>query len=266
MFQSPTSVFFHIGSFEIKFYSLFMALSIIAGAFVTWWITKKYYPYIGVEFAERYTPPVVIGAIIGARLWYVILCWEYFSKHPAEIFMMRNGGLTIHGAIAGGVLVGYIMTKFDKKSFIECCDCAPWGVLVGQIIGRWGNFFNSEAFGLPTNLPWKLYIPPTQRPIQFINYEYFHPTFLYESLWNIFVFCLLFFVFRKLFKNIRGGIFFMYLILYSIGRILIENIRIDSVSFTLGIPTPTFVSLSIILISTIFLLYIIKNADKFKTM
>ena len=264
MFQSPGNVFFQIGNHEVYYYSVCISLAIIVGTFVAYVITKKYYKHIDTAIFENYTPPIIIGAILGARLYYVFLCWDYFSKHLSEIPMIWHGGLTIHGAIAGGVLVGFIKTRIDKTSFIECCDAAPWGLLVGQAIGRWGNFFNSEAFGLPTNLPWKLYIAPPYRPEAYMNYEYFHPTFLYEAIWNLLSFCLLFFVFRTLFKNIRGAIFFTYLILYSVGRILIENIRLDTVKYVCGIPAPTFISLLIIVFSIFMLFYITKHADRFK--
>jgi len=194
-----------------------------------------------------------------------MLTWDYFSRHLSEILMIWTGGMAIHGAILGGVLAGWLMARKDKLSFIENCDAAPWGVIIGQTIGRWGNFFNSEAFGKPTDLPWKLYIPLANRPEGYENYNFFHPTFLYESIWNLIVFLLLLFVFRKVFKNVRGGVFFMYLILYSIGRILIESIRLDTVSYIWHIPVPTFVSIVTIVVCAGILVYITKNADKFKT-
>ena len=113
--------------------------------------------------------------------------------------------------------------------FLRYADLFSFGLVTGQIIGRWGNFFNSEAFGLPTNLPWKLYIPIFSRPIEYKMKEFFHPTFLYESLLNIIVFIILFILLTKLKNRKNGIIFFSYLILYSIVRLIVETIRIDSV-------------------------------------
>ncbi len=265
MFQSPGSILFDFNGFELHYYSLCICLAIACGTAASYFVTKKYYPYINADTFYDLTPTIVLCGILGARIYYVFLLLPYYLRHPAEIFMIWNGGLTIHGAIIGGVLAGLVMAKIKHLSFIENCDAAPWGVIVGQTIGRWGNFFNSEAFGQPCDMPFKLYIPPEKRPFGFADYEFFHPTFLYESLWNLFVLFLLFFVFRKVFKNVRGGVFFTYLILYSVGRILIERIRLDTVSYVWGIPLPTFVSFLTIIISGGILVYITKNADRFKT-
>lgn len=262
MFQSPGNIAFEILGKPIYYYSICIATGIILGSYVSYIVTKKCYKYLDENVFYNYTPILIFCAIICARLYYVILCWNYFSKHLAQIPMIWTGGLTIHGAVFGGILGGWIKTRIDKISFFAYSDAAPWGILVGQIIGRFGNFFNSEAFGTPTNLPWKLYIAPQFRPEGFENFEYFHPTFLYEAIWNIGVFLLLFFVFRKLMKNIRGGVFFMYLILYSVGRILIESIRTDTVSYFWGIPTPTWVSIITIIISVFCIFYSWKNQDK----
>ncbi len=264
MFQSPGSTLFIINNFPIHYYSICIAIAIICGSATSWWITYKYYPHMDPDDFYNFTPPIVLGGVIGARLYYVMLTWDYFSKHLNEIIMIWNGGMAIHGAIAGGLIVGLIISKVTGKGFIENCDAAPWGIIVGQTVGRWGNFFNSEAYGRPTELPWKLYIAPEYRIAGFEDYEFFHPTFLYESICNFIIFLLLFFVFRKMFQNVRGGVFFMYLILYSIGRILVESIRLDTVSFVHGIPLPTFVSILTIIAAGGVLVYITINRDKFK--
>jgi phosphatidylglycerol---prolipoprotein diacylglyceryl transferase len=141
-------------------------------------------------------------------------------------------GIAIQGAILGGTLAALIFSRIKKISFWQMADLVAPSVILGQAIGRWGNFFNSEAFGSPTNLPWKLYIPPERRPPQFSNIEYFHPTFLYESIWDLGVFALLITLF---FRSLRGQpklkvgtLFLIYLAAYSLGRFWIEGLRTDS--------------------------------------
>ena len=126
--------------------------------------------------------------------------------------------------------------------------CLAPGLIFGQAIGRWGNFFNSEAFGIPTDLPWKLYIPPIHRPIDYVNFEYFHPTFLYESLWNVFCFLLIYFCIIKNDTLPSGYAACSYFILYSVGRFFIEGLRLDSINFVLGFPIAQFVSIVLIFI------------------
>ena len=229
MFQSPGNVFFQIGNHEVYYYSVCISIAIIVGTFVAYIITKKYYRHIDIAIFENYTPPIIIGAILGARLYYVFLCWDYFSKHLSEIPMIWHGGLTIHGAIAGGVLVGFIKTRIDKTSFIECCDAAPWGLLVGQAIGRWGNFFNSEAHGAVTTLATlkNMLIPDFVIEGMNIGGFYYHPTFYYEFLWCVAGFILLVILRRRKYLKV-GQLTSTYFMWYSAGRFFIESLRTDS--------------------------------------
>ncbi len=158
----------------------------------------------------------VPSAILGARLYYVAFSWDYYSKHPMDILKFRQGGLAIHGGIIAGVLVGYIFCRVKKLGFWQLADiCAP-SLILGQAIGRWGNYVNQEAHGGPTNLPWGIEV----------NGVKVHPTFLYESLWNFAVFFLLLYIDKK--KKFEGQIFIYYLILYSVARFFIEGLRTDS--------------------------------------
>ena len=134
-------------------------------------------------------------------------------------------------------------------------DISAIGLALAQSIGRWGNFFNSEAFGLPTNLPWKLYIAPQYRPIPYTNVEFFHPTFLYESLLDFCIFLILFYCIKTKKLQKQGNIAILYLILYSIIRIFVEHFRIDSVCYIFGLPVATVVSISIIFIAILALFY-----------
>ncbi|NES94737.1 MAG: prolipoprotein diacylglyceryl transferase, partial [Desertifilum sp. SIO1I2] len=143
-----------------------------------------------------------------------------------------RGGIAIHGAIIAGAIATLIFARLQKVPFWQLADLVAPSLILGQAIGRWGNFFNSEAFGAPTDLPWKLYIPLARRPPDLVNFEYFHPTFLYESLWNLAIFALLLLLFMRGLKGKPhlklGTIFLLYLIGYSLGRFWIEGLRTDS--------------------------------------
>ena len=140
--------------------------------------------------------------------------------------------------------------------FFRYADLFCYGLITGQILGRWGNFFNSEAFGSPTNLPWKLFIPFEARPLEYKECEFFHPTFLYESIGNLIIFLILLFVIFK-FKNIKNGtIFYTYIILYSFLRIFTEHIRIDSVLHVFGIPIAQITSILLIIFAIIGLYFL----------
>ena len=149
-----------------------------------------------------------------------------------------------------GILALYTFSKKYKLSFLKLIDVFLCGTALGQSIGRWGNFFNSEAFGTPTNLPWKLYIPITHRPPQYIDFKYFHPTFLYESIFDFLIFLILLICFKKLSKS-PGVLACLYLIMYSIVRIIVEHFRIDSVLNIDGIPIAQLVSLIIIVVASV---------------
>jgi len=174
----------------------------------------------------------VIGAIPCARLYYVLFEWEQYAQRPEDIIAIWKGGIAIHGAILGGLVATIIFARIQKLSVWLLADLVVPSLILGQAIGRWGNFFNSEAFGSPTNLPWKLYIPPQQRPPGYINYQYFHPTFLYESLWNVLIFSILITLFFRDLKRKPhlkvGTLALIYLVGYSAGRIWIEGLRTDS--------------------------------------
>ncbi len=246
--QSPeSSIIFSIGNFDIHYYGVIMFFAIITGMFVMAKVARKYYPDVDREILVDILPVIIISAILGARLYYVILDLHYYSKHWGEIFAIWNGGLSLHGAIIGGVLAGWFYANKYNFSFLKYSDIFAYGLIIGQVIGRLGNYFNCEAFGTPTTLPFGLYIPEKFRPLEYMNYQYFHPTFLYEMVWNLFVFCILFFVIRKIPKIQPGTIFFNYLLFYSIGRFIIEGIRVDSVLDVGNIPVARIVSMLIII-------------------
>lgn len=262
-FQSPGPILFEIGFISLRWYGFLIASAVIIGVIIAQNLGK--YRNIDPDLISDLVIWLVIGAIPAARIYYVLFEWENYAQHPQDIIAIWQGGIAIHGAIIGGVIASFIFAKINRQSFWELTDIVAPSLILGQAIGRWGNFFNSEAFGIPTNLPWKLYIPPQNRPIQYINFEYFHPTFLYESLWNLAVFILLISIFfwgiknNNLLKN--GTISCIYLIAYSLGRVWIEGFRIDSLMIGF-LRIAQIVSLSAIALGVIGLiwLYILKKS------
>ena len=244
MISPPSPILCTIGGFSIHYYGVFMFAAMIAAVKVITVISRKYYKDIDVETILDVFPIVIIFSIIGARMYYVLMDWAYYSHHLSEILALWNGGMSIHGGILGGVISGICYTLIKKNNFLKYADVFAYGLTIGQAIGRFGNYFNCEAFGKPCNIPFlKLYIPPEHRPLGFEEFSYFHPAFLYETLWNLLVFFVLFFFVRKYAQNKPGIVFFSYLILYSTGRFFIEWCRLDSVKDIFGIPIAQLVSL-----------------------
>ncbi len=247
VFQSPGSELIRIGSFSIRWYGFLIAAAVLIGVTLCQYLAKR--RHINPELISDLAIWLVIGAIPAARIYYVLFEWEQYAQRPQDIIAIWQGGIAIHGAVIGGAIAALIFAKVKKVSFWQLADIVTPGLILGQAIGRWGNFFNSEAFGRPTNLPWKLYIPPSRRPPEYINYDYFHPTFLYESIWNLLVFALLLYLFFWGLKNPHrlkvGTIALVYLIAYSLGRFWIEGLRTDSLMF-MGLRIAQIVSLGAI--------------------
>lgn len=259
MFQSPFVNALSIGGYDIKMYGVMMFCAIIFGIFISDYIAKKYYKSVNIDVLYDFLPFMIIFGIICARLYYVILNLEYYIVHPAEIIALWHGGISIHGAILGGLIAGIVYFKKNRLPMLQYADVITFGLVLAQAVGRWGNFFNSEAFGLPCNLPWKLYIAPQYRPLEYFSYSYFHPTFLYESIWCVIVFLILFLLMRKSKKYCAGMVFYAYFMLYSIGRFVIEGIRVDSVLNIGKIPIAQIVSVIVFLVGMIGYIYCYKK-------
>ena len=229
-FASPGPILFELGPFTVRWYGLLIASAVLIGVSLSQYLAKR--RNVDPDLLGDLAIWLVLSAIPAARLYYVLFEWEQYSKRPDQIIAIWNGGIAIHGAIIGGTLAALIFARLKKVSIWQLADLVVPSLILGQAIGRWGNFFNSEAFGRPTNLPWKLYIPSQQRPLEFINFEYFHPTFLYESLWNLMVFGILMTLFfRDLKKRSHlkvGTLALIYMVAYSAGRVWIEGLRMDS--------------------------------------
>lgn len=229
-FTSPGPDLRKIGPVTIRWYGLLIAAAVLIGVSLSQYLAKR--RNVNPELVSDLSIWLVIGAIPAARIYYVLFQWSEYAQNPERIIAIWQGGIAIHGAIIGGLIAALIFAKVKQVSFWQLADLVAPSLILGQAIGRWGNFFNSEAFGAPTNLPWKLYIPENRRPPELINFEYFHPTFLYESLWNLMVFALLITLFFRGLQGkprLKGGtLFLVYLAAYSLGRLWIEGFRTDS--------------------------------------
>jgi phosphatidylglycerol---prolipoprotein diacylglyceryl transferase len=230
IFTSPGPVLWEWGPFSVRWYGLLIASAVLIGVSLSQFLADR--RQVNPDLLSDLAIWLVLAAIPSARLYYVLFQWQDYAQRPDQIFAIWNGGIAIHGAILGGLVASLIFARLKRVPFWQLADLVAPSLILGQAIGRWGNFFNSEAFGDPTDLPWKLYIPLDRRPLPYAAYDYFHPTFLYESLWNLGVFALLLTLF---FRGLRSGsklktgtLFLVYLVAYSCGRIWIEGLRTDS--------------------------------------
>jgi len=200
---------------------------------------------------------LLVFGVIGARMYEILFIdFDYYWQNPGQMIAVWNGGLAIHGGLIAGLFVLIIFTRKRKLNFWQFVDVLSPGLILGQAIGRWGNFFNQELFGKPTDFPWKIYISPTNRLPGYQGFDYFHPTFLYESILNLLLFFILYFLFRSR-RLGEGGIFFLYLIGYSIIRFSLEFIRLDPTPVILGMRWPQIVS--IIIVGVAVALFFMKN-------
>ena len=251
MFASPGAIALQLGPLAIRWYGLLIATGVLLGTTLAHReaIRRGQDPDVllnGIVFT-------VLISLVGARLYYVLFNWDYYSAHPSKIVAVWEGGLAIHGGLIAGAITTALYCRYAHLSLPVMTDIMSPCVAIGQAIGRWGNFFNQEAFGTPTGLPWKLYIDPAHRPPQYAGFEYFHPTFLYESLWNFLVFFLLWFGLRKRLQLRPGALTLCYLGLYSIGRFFVEGLRTDSLMLG-SLRAAQVVSLLLVLASGIGLL------------
>jgi phosphatidylglycerol:prolipoprotein diacylglycerol transferase len=225
----PDPVAFSILGLDVRWYALFMLGGVVAGLFLARFVAAR----IGLDpdWVIDAAPWVVLLAIVGARSYYVALRGDYFLLHPAEAINIRLGGLSFHGALIAGTIAFAVLCRRARRPFLWWSDAIVPAVALAQAIGRWGNWANQEAFGSPTTAPWGLWIAPDRRPAQFADFERFHPTFLYESLFNLANAALLTWVALRVPKSARlrhGDVLAIYLINYGAARFLIERIRTDS--------------------------------------
>lgn len=211
-------VAFSIGSFNIYWYGILIATGLLLAVLYAYFNAHRY----DVD-ASKLMDCVIVGiitAIIGARAYYVAFRWDYFSAHPAEIIDIRDGGIAVYGSIIGALIGGLIVAKIRHMKFLPVLDVTMTGFLIGQAIGRWGNFFNQEAFGTETDNIFRMVSEAT-------GGKGVHPCFLYESVWCALGFFVLFIVNRK-FQRYHGQIFYLYLVWYGFERMIVEGLRTDS--------------------------------------
>jgi len=221
---------FSVFGVEIRWYGILISLALVTGIVVAYFIAR--YRRQREEEIINFVPVAVIFSIIGARLLHFIVNWSYYSGNLTYIFAFRRGGLAIQGVVVGGIIALLIYCKIRKLDFWLWADILVPALVLGQAIGRWGNFLNQEAFGKPTSLPWGIYISPENRPFDYAHAEYFHPTFLYESVANFALFAVLLLM-HRFYKNKPGRmpygiILTTYLGVYSLYRTFIEYYRVDS--------------------------------------
>ena len=249
----------HVGK-NISIFGLSIAyygIVIVTGMMIAIWIAQREAKRTG-QNPEQYLDLAMIGiaaGILGARIYYVIFAWDYYKDDLLSIFNIRQGGLAIYGGIIGACIAVVIYSRKKKQSFGLLMDTASMSIVFGQIMGRWGNFFNREAFGDYTNNLFAMQLPVsavraneiTQKmwdhvvTVNGVEYIQVHPTFLYESLWNVGVLLFLFW-FRKR-KKFNGEVFLMYLIGYGLGRIWIEGLRTDQLLLpVVGLPVSQLLS------------------------
>ncbi|QGG47063.1 prolipoprotein diacylglyceryl transferase [Heliorestis convoluta] len=211
----PDPIAFTIGPITVHWYGIIISSALLIGTYLAHreMIRQGLDPDFLYNLVLFGTPI----ALLGARFYYVVFNWQYYANDPRQAFYIWHGGLAIYGALIAAFLFGWYYTRKHNQSFLQIADIAAPSLIIGQAIGRWGNFVNQEAYGYPTDLPWAMMIAGEMR----------HPTFLYESIWNFAAFGLLLYL-RRHPSVRRGEVFFAYLALYSTGRFWIEGLRMDS--------------------------------------
>ncbi|MGI6225311.1 MAG: prolipoprotein diacylglyceryl transferase [Peptococcales bacterium] len=233
-----------IGPISIRWYGILMSTAILVGTFLA--LREVHRQGINEDKFMNILIAAIPAGFIGARLYYVAFRWDYYSQYPSEIPAVWHGGLAIHGAILGAFLVGGLMIRYYNMDFWQLADIVAPSLIIGQAIGRWGNFINQEAYGYevdPEKVPWAMWIDGAYR----------HPTFLYESIWNLLIFTFLIWLRRQRFIN-KGEVFLSYLMTYSFGRFIVEGFRTDSLM--LGpLRAAQVISIIFFLFAAIFLWY-----------
>ncbi len=258
---------FYIGSFFIAFYGMIIALGMLVGVSVILKEAKR----VGFDedkFLDVCIITIIVG-VIGARLYYVIFAWDYYKDNLLSIFNIRQGGLAIYGGVLAGIACLAVLSKIRKLDFLQVLDVSILGVVIGQIFGRWGNFFNREVFGQYTDGPFAMLLPlnsiRSQQDVtpemltnlvhlNGVDYISVHPTFLYESLWNLGLLIIMLLMRKK--KKFNGQIFFMYLLGYGAGRFWIEGIRTDQLKlWGTNLPVSQLVAAVMVVLGALLITY-----------
>lgn len=254
MYLVPNPIFLDLGFVQIRWYAVCIVTGLLVAFFIAYrrLAKKGYDPEILYDYA-------IVGlplATVLARAYYVIFRWSYYSQVPSEIIKIWNGGLAIHGGLLGILLTVIIVSRHHGVNVLDILDVIAPCVLIGQAIGRWGNYFNSEAYGSVTDLPWAINVIDDS-----LGSVMVHPTFLYESIWCLLGALLIFFVVEKKWQKNRGELFCFYMMYYSFGRFFIEALRTDSLMF-FGLKTAQIVSLALFAAGLAGIIYLRKRGKK----
>lgn len=252
VFNYIDPVAFNLGPLSVRWYGIIIAVGILLGYFVAQRALVK----AGLH-KDTLVDIIFYSALFGfiaARIYFVIFQWPYYSENPSEIIKIWHGGIAIHGGLIGGFIAGVIVCKVKNLNPFQIGDIVAPSIILAQGIGRWGNFMNHEAHGGPVSRAFleQLHLPNFIIENMYINGQYYHPTFLYESIWDVAGFIILVNI-RKHLK--LGETFFLYLTWYSIGRFFIEGLRTDSLMLTSNIRVAQLVSILLILISISLIVY-----------
>ncbi len=242
---------FELGPFTVHLYGVMLALGALAAVAIAYIEAKRR----GEDPEQLLNMALIVIplGVVGARAYHVIDKWDFYSANPGEI--IGGAGLGIFGAVAGGAIGLIIYAAWRRLNTLRWFDILAPGVLLAQGIGRWGNYFNQELYGYPTDLPWGIFIAPENRLPGYETYSHFHPMFFYEFAWNIAGFAGLMIAGRKLRGWLKDGdIFIMYLIWYGVGRFILEGFKIEVWSIG-GIPTARWISAALVIIGVAILAY-----------
>jgi phosphatidylglycerol---prolipoprotein diacylglyceryl transferase len=255
---------FQIGPLTVHFYGIIIMLGVVAAAWLAQWNANRQ----GQDGNRVWDMLlwVLVAGIIGARIWHILtpmpdlvaqgVTTGYYLTHPLAAIAIWNGGLGIPGAVIGGAAALYFYTRRHRLSFLAWADILAPSVALGQAIGRWGNFFNQELYGSPTNLPWAIYIDPQHRLSGYQSQAFYHPLFLYESLWDLGNMALLLWLGRHAKSHLRQGeIFLIYAGVYAVGRFLLEFLRLDA-SEVAGINANQALMLGVMIVAALVLFWL----------
>ncbi len=249
MMSNPNPIAFTLFGFDVRWYGILITIGMLIAVLISYMRAPKH----GIEKESMLDIAIIsipIG-VLGARLYYVIFSWDYYGAHPSEILNFRGGGLAIHGGIIFGLLAGYFVCRYKRIQFLNAADLVVPVIALAQAIGRWGNYFNGEAHGGATNLPWAITVDGVK----------VHPTFLYESIWCLLIFVLLIYLDNK--PHFAGKITCLYGILYSTERFFVEALRTDSLMIG-TFKQAQLISLTTIIICIILYIFLKKREEKIK--